>query len=250
MKKNIMLLCGVVLIAPIQAMASTATLNGQNYNLVGSANIAANGDLQLTNNVYQAGSAWELNAVSTTQDFIRSFTFSLANPLASLTAPMADGISFAIQNIGNNAQGTSGYGLGFDDLNATGSVIKTFFDSKLGLVTNGIANSAPAFTAANLGANTTVTGIQSLSYNALSNILSLSSSINTATGTYAFAQTASVNLQAKYGSSVYLGFTGGTGDSSSDQRISAVPLPAGVWLMLSGLIGVLGLNRRKSAIKA
>jgi hypothetical protein len=38
---------------------------------------------------------------------------------------------------------------------------------------------------------------------------------------------------------------GYTGDISV---IAAVPLPAGVWLMLSGLIGVLSLTSRKSAV--
>jgi hypothetical protein len=71
--------------------------------------------------------------------------------------------------------------------------------------------------------------------------------------TYATALTGNYHLQlgvanvidTKYQSG--LTFAGTTIAGISIGPISKIPLPGAIWIMMSGLIGVLGLNRRKSA---
>jgi hypothetical protein len=153
---------------------------------------------------------------------------------------MADGISLAFQNSGTSAIGAGGGDLGYTGLNGVGSIIQTWGNNTVGLNTNGNAYSTKA-TPLHLGDAKLVTGNETVNYNAATHLLSMTGSLNVAGTSYAVSDTATVNLSEKFGATMYAGFTGATGGSYADQRItsfnviSAVPEPQSYALMLAGL---------------
>ena len=186
--------------------------NGITVNLVGPAQILGS-SVQLTNDFGQAGAVWAVTPVSTTTSFTTTFSYTL-----QMTGynPQADGIALVFQNTGNTAIGDGGGGIGVGGTNWVGSGVQTWFNNTLGFFTGGNpygAQGAPF----DLGSTYTLTGTEAVSYNATTGMLSMTGNVN---GT-PVSDSLAINLNTLYGSTMYVGFTGGTGLSESNQYITA-----------------------------
>ncbi len=216
--------------------------------LVGSASQNANGGIQLTNGFGQAGAAWFSTPLSTSQSFSETFSFTLQNlgQYQALPYFQADGITFALQNIGTGAVGANGGNLGYNGLNGVGSIVQTYTNNRVGLNLNGNANDTSFNPNEWMGLRKTVSGTETVSYNAQNNLLSLQASIDG----FQFNQNASINLAQKFGPTMIAGFTGATGGDESLQTItrfspvSSVPEPGNLALLLAGL-GLIGMITRQ-----
>jgi hypothetical protein len=101
-----------------------------------------------------------------------------------------------------------------------------------------------------------VTGTQTVNYNAATHALTMSGTLtDLSTGiTYNISDAATVDLSAKFGSTMYVGFTGGTAGTDADQRItsfsltSAVPEPETYAMLMAGL-GLVGFAARRRKAK-
>ncbi len=253
-------LAATAVAAALIAMPATAdTFSGNNMNLVGNAVVLGNGDLQLTtNNAGQNGAAWLANGLSTTSSFSATFSFSLASPFVDGGEPvgtMADGISFAFQNINNtSAIGCAGGNIGYGCMGAVGSVVQTWFNNTAGLNIDGNPyNTQLAPT--DLGFRALVTGTETVSYNASTSLLSMTGTLNVDGNLFNISDSVTINLNTQFGPNMYVGFTGATGASYADQRITsfemttAVPEPETYAMMLAGL-GLLGFAARRRKNKS
>ncbi|MYM31984.1 PEP-CTERM sorting domain-containing protein [Duganella sp. CY15W] len=246
-----MLAVSAVVAAAFTVPASAAVIDLSTLNLAGSAALVGN-QLQLTNTTSQSGAGWVKNSISTSQSFSTSFSFSL---LGNDSGKMADGIALAFQNAGNNVTGNGGGDVGYWNIggsgsSAVGSVIRSWHNNDYGLSTNGVVQGLKTGPF-NLGASNNVTGTETVSYNATTHVLTLSGNfLDGSTNTsYSISDSKVVDLSAKFGSSMYIGFTGGTGGTDADQRItafsiSAVPEPETYAMLLAGL-GIMGLLARR-----
>lgn len=228
-------------------MAASAA---DSMNLVGTATMIGS-DIQLVSQGGSGGAAWFVTPVSTTDSFNFDFAFSLQ---ANGSWPMADGITFALQNNGTNALGQFGGNLGYTGLNAVGSVIQTWYNNTAGLNIDGNAYNTQA-APVDLGSADLVTGTQNVQYDASTNTLSMTGTLNVDGSIYNISDAQTIDLSAKFGDTMIMGFTGATGGAHADERITssslnsvaAVPEPETYALLLAGL-GALGFvaRRRKS----
>lgn len=236
----------------IAAFAVAATLALATQAQAGSVNVAGNatqngdGSITLTNGgYYQAGAAWLASPYSTGQSWAETFSFSLVN---NNGGTMADGIAFAIQNRGNNVVGAAGGNIGYYGLGAIGSVVQTWGNNTVGLNLDGIPYDTAQNPFETMGNNSVVTGTETVTYDAANHTLGLTADIDG----FSFSQLASVDLTQLFGSSVYLGFTGGTGGATAVQTITSftTPVPeAGTLSMMAAglaLVGVMSRRRKQS----
>ncbi|MRW91388.1 PEPxxWA-CTERM sorting domain-containing protein [Duganella sp. FT80W] len=247
----------------IPTAASATAIDLSTLNLAGSAQLVG-GSLQLThtssvsNASGVSGAAWLTQGISTASSFSTTFSFSLAG---NDSGSMADGIALAFQNVGTNVTGVGGGDVGYWNIggsgsSAVGSVIRTWTNNDYGLSTNGVVQGLKD-TPFDLGAANKVTGTETVSYNATTHELTLSGVfIDANTGqSYNISDSKTVDLSAKFGSTMYVGFTGGTAGADANQSItsfsltSAVPEPATYAMLLAGL-GMVGAisRRRKKAV--
>jgi len=234
--------------------ASATTVDLSSLDLAGSATMIGS---SLTSTTSQAGAAWVNDAISTTTSFSTSFDFSLKG---NTSGAMADGIGLVFQNVGNNVTGNGGGDIGYWNLGGqgavgTGSLIQSWTNNTAGLSTNGVVQGLKA-APFNIGAANSVTGSETVSYNAATHELTMTGLfLNNQNGVaYSVSDSAAVNLDAKYGSTMYIGFVGGTGGTGADQRItafsvSAVPEPESYAMLVAGLglMGFIARRRKKSA---
>jgi hypothetical protein len=251
-----LLALSAVVAAAVVVPASAATVDLTSLNRAGTAQMAGT-DLQLTNTTSSSGAAWLGQGISTTSSFTTTFQFSLKG---NDSGKMADGISLAFQNVGNNVTGNGGGDVGYWNLggsgsSAVGSVIRSWNNNDYGLSTNGVVQGLKS-SAFSLGASNYVTGTETVSYDAVAHTLTMTGSfLDKATNTsYAVSDTASINLNTKFGNTMYVGFTGGTGGTDADQRITsfaittAVPEPETYAMLLAGL-GMMGFIARRRKAK-
>jgi hypothetical protein len=186
--------------------------------------------LRLTNGAAnQAGTAWYSTPVNV-QTFTSDFTFQL-------TSPVADGMTFTIQNTGTTAIGPSGGGLGYGPDNVSGASASTNtpiaksvavkFDiysndgegtNSTGLYTNGASPSMPATT---IGGGASLLSGDILkahvTYDGTTLTLTITDTTNTAD---TFTTSWPVNIPSIVGgNTAYVGFTAGTGGSTATQEI-------------------------------
>ena len=181
--------------------------------------------LQLTNGgLDEAGSAFYTRPVNI-QAFTTDFTFQLSNP-------MADGITFTIQNAGPTALGAYGGGLGYAAIPRSLAIKFDLYNNagegpdSTGLYLNGAEPTVPAIDLTNTGI-----GLHSgdyidahLTYDGVNLNLTLTDAVTLATWSYSFP----INIPSIVGgNAAYVGFTGGTGSKSSSQKVTS-------WTYLAG----------------
>ena len=185
-------------------------------NLVGGATLKGTA-IQLTDGGgNEARAAWYPTPVSV-QNFITDFNFQLTNPTA-------DGFTFTLQNNGVGVVGEAGGGLGYQDLPKSVAVKFDLYDNagegsdSTGVYTGGAAPMTPATDLSSTGIN-----LHSgdpfhahIVYNGTTLTLTIT---DTKTGS-AVTENYTVNIpSAVGGNTAYVGFTAGTGGSSSTQQI-------------------------------
>jgi hypothetical protein len=221
-----------------EAFATTPSAGGVNFSggfagagstlaLNGSATISGTA-LQLTNSSLQAASAFSASRVSVSR-FATGFNFQIQD----LTNPGGDGFTFCIQGAGANALGLIGGGLGYgtdapgDSGGIPNSVAIKFdlFDNagegndSTGLYTNG----APPTSAGSIDLTNTGINLHSghifnatMTYDGTTLRVVITDTVTNAAATQSYA----VNIASIVGSSsAFVGFTGGTGDLFSNQKI-------------------------------
>jgi hypothetical protein len=187
--------------------------------------------LQLTNGgADQAGSAF-VNTPVNIQNFTSDFTIQLSNAVA-------DGMTFTIQNVGPTALGPAGGGLGYGsdlpqnpDPSPNAPITKSvavkfdFFSNagegndSTGLYVNGASPTTPAIdlTPSGIELNSGSTITAHLAYDGTNLTMTL-----TDVSSDTFTQTWPINIpQTVGGNTAYVGFTGGTGGSSSSQKVES-----------------------------
>ncbi|WP_433966375.1 chitobiase/beta-hexosaminidase C-terminal domain-containing protein [Tunturiibacter gelidiferens] len=196
-----------------------ASANGLTFN--GSAITASDGSLELTNGgTYEAGSAF--GQPINIQAFTTDFAFQQLNAIA-------DGFTFTIQNAGATALGSSSGALGYGNPKGTGipTSVAVKFDiynnqgegnDSTGFYTNGALPEMPAV-------DMTSSGVilrsgdpmrAHLTYDGTTLTMTLADPLVGKTFTYSQA----INIPLIVGgNTAYVGFTGGTGGSTSTQKI-------------------------------
>jgi len=184
-------------------------LNG-NTQLNGSA-------LQLTNGGSGQGStAWFVTPVNI-QSFTTNFTFQLSNPVA-------DGMTFAIQNQGTAALGDGGGGLGYLHIPTSVAVKFDLYNNagegadSTGLYTDGEAPMMPAIdlTPSGVDLHSGDTMAVQLTYDGTNLAMIITDTVTQAT----FSTSWAIDIPATVGgNTAYVGFTAATGSLTSTQNI-------------------------------
>ncbi len=190
--------------------------------------------LQLTNGGQnEAGSAF-FNAPQNIQSFTTSFAIQLSNPAG-------DGMTFTIQNVGPNALGAPGGGLGYGADPSTGAAgIATslaikfdLFDNdgeggnSTGLYTNGESPSTVAdsidLTPSGINLHSGTTMNAHLVYDGTNLTMTLTDTPpDASTPVHTFTHAWPINIpQIVGGNTAYVGFTGGTGGNTSSQKVES-----------------------------
>jgi hypothetical protein len=176
--------------------------------------------LQLTDGVGgEAGTAWYKTPVNI-QAFTNDFTFQLSNPVAN-------GITFAIQNSTNgaNALGGNGSALGYSAIPNSLAIKFDFYTpvgqgtNSTGLYINGATPTTPAIDLTNSGINLLSGDEMSahIVYDGATLTMTISDMV---TGT-SWSTSWEINIPATIGGSntAYVGFTGSTGAYAASQKI-------------------------------
>ena len=182
----------------------------------GSATAVNSNQLQLTNNVNQAGSVF-WNAPINIQAFTTSFEFQL-------TSAQANGFTFTIQDVAPTALGGDGAGLGYQNIQKSVAVKFNFYNASneggdsTGLYTSGQPPLTPTVDISPSGIElNSGDSIQAqIVYDGSTLTLNLHDLVNNG----AFTTSWPVNIPVVVGSNTaYVGFTGGTGGLSANQNL-------------------------------
>ncbi len=175
--------------------------------------------LQLTNGgENEAGSVFYKTPVNV-QSFTTDFTFELSNP-------SADGLTFTIQNVGPTALGYSGGGLGYGGIGKSVAVKFDLYNNvgegadSTGIYIDGAMPAVPSV-------NLSGTGINLHSGDPMSVHMTYDGTYLTVTLTddatlAMWSDDAAVNIpSAVGGTTAYVGFTGGTGGLTANQKVTS-----------------------------
>lgn len=190
--------------------------NTQGFTLNGSAVLANTNQLQLTNNISQAGSVF-WNAPINIQAFTTNFEFQINNA-------QANGFTFTIQNVGPTALGGDSAGLAYQDIQKSVAVKFNFYNydsegaDSTGLYTDGEPPTVPTVdispSGIELSSGDTIQA--QIVYDGTTLTLNLHDTVNNDTFTTSWP----INIpQTVGGNTAYIGFTGGTGGLSANQNI-------------------------------
>jgi len=102
-------------------------------------------------------------------------------------------------------------------------VVQTWFNNTAGLNIDGNPSRSKKAPVA-LGTAQLVTGSETVSYDAVAHQLSMSGTLNVDGKAFPISDSVSIDLAAKFGPNMYLGFTGATGAAFADQRITRFAL--------------------------
>ena len=173
--------------------------------------------LQLTDGMAgEAGSAWYVYPVNI-QNFTNDFTFQLSNPVAN-------GITFTIQNNGTNALGGNGSALGYAPISNSVAIKFDFYTpvgngkDSTGLYVNGATPTTPAIDLSATGINLNSDDDMSVHmvYNGTTLTMTITDMVTSATWTNSWT----INIPSTIGANTaYVGFTGSTGAYTSSQKI-------------------------------
>ncbi len=187
------------------------------FSFVGGAALLNNA-LQLTDGPGEARAVWYATPVNV-QSFTTDFNFQI-------TAAMADGFTFAIQNspAGSAAVGGAGSQLGYGGLTRSVAVKFDIFNSQgegsdsTGIYVNGADPTLPAvdMTASGVILSSGHVLHAHLAYDGTTLSVTITDTVSNAT----FSTSKALNIPTTVGSAnAYVGFTGGTGGSSANQSI-------------------------------
>ena len=181
--------------------------------------------LQLTDGgLNEAGSAFYTTPVNI-QSFTTNFGFQLSNPAGN-------GITFTIQNAGSTALGSSGGGLGYATIPTSVAIKFDFYNTagegvdSTGMYTDGAMPTVPAINLTGTGIN-----LQSgdnmnvlITYDGTNLTMTITDELTMATWSNSWP----INIPSIVGgNTAYVGFTGGTGTSSSSQKLTSWTYVAG-----------------------
>ncbi len=186
--------------------------------------IVLNGNAQLDDSRLQltdggqneASSAWYVTPVNV-QAFTTDFTFQLSNPVA-------DGMTFAIQNNSNTIVGASAGNLGYGYIPKSIAIKFDLFNNQgegsdsTGLYTNGTPPMVPAIDMTSSGVNlhSDDTMAVHIVYDGTTLTMTITDNVTGAS----FSNSWAINIPTTVGgNTAYVGFTAGTGYSSSSQKI-------------------------------
>jgi hypothetical protein len=198
--------------------------NGSSAKIVGSS-------LQLTSAANQAASIFARTSVN-----VARFSTSFNIQLLKGTNPIADGMTFTIQNAGLTAVGSAGGGLGYASLRKSVAVkFDLYNNTGEGVNSTGLYTNGASPTGTN-SINLTGTGIDlhsghvfsvAMTYDGTKLQVTITDTVTHATATQSYT----VNIPTIVGSSTaFVGFTGGTGSLTAVQNIlnwTYTVIPAG-----------------------
>jgi YVTN family beta-propeller protein len=180
---------------------------------LGSARSLPNGAVQLTNDASQAGAAWAARAWPTSQAFTTQFDFTLAGE-----PRQADGIAIVLQGVGTAALGGGGGCIGVCGLgNSVAAVLHTYAQNLAGFELDGRQGKPLG---RDVGNSRLIDGRMTLSYDPLTKVLSYDLDLRTDGVPLHFTDTLPIDLQARFGATMTVGVTGGTGAARSTQTVS------------------------------
>jgi hypothetical protein len=268
MKSKILFLVPLLLALPVQQAAAISF----SYDFSSAAGLTLNGNAAVAGNVLrlvpsadtQSGTAYHSAAVPLdgTTSFSTAFSFNISTDPDSFLG-VTDGFTFLLQNdaAADNALGAGGDGLGYEGISPSVAVIFRGRDPNfIGVVTGGVN---PADLPTPFQPDGYYTGAEGefygqdqyawIDYDSGTNLLSVYLA-GDATKPGSAIMSATVDIFSVLGSQAYVGFSAGNGGAFGNQDIlgwsfttATVPLPAGAWLLGSGLLGLFGSARRKIA---
>ena len=186
--------------------------------------IVLNGNAQLDDSRLQltdggqneASSAWYVTPVNI-QSFTTDFTFQLSNPVA-------DGMTFAIQNNNNTIVGASAGNLGYGYIPNSIAIKFDLYNNQgegpdsTGLYTDGTPPMVPAIDMTSSGVN--LHSDDTMAVHVVYDGTTLTMTITDNVTGASFSNSWAINIPTTVGgNTAYVGFTGGTGYSSSSQKI-------------------------------
>ena len=192
----------------------------------------------------EAGSAFYAAPVNI-QTFTTDFTFQLTNA-------NADGFTFTIQNGAPTALGASGGSLGYAGIGASVAVKFDLFSNQgegpnsTGIYVDGVAPNLPAIDLTSSGINLHSGDKMDahIAYDGTTLTLTITDLVTMATFSHPFT----INIPAAVGANTaYIGFTGGTGDTSAVQQILNWSYQPGEAINYPGFPSANGLTANGSA---